>query len=116
MANDARGEVSIAAGDKTYRLKFGTNSIAAVERKLGKSLIASAQEMEWVDVRRTMLWGAINSIDSVTRKPINDVTFSEDDVGFIMDLVPPDEVFAGLIAALNNAYPKPEKAPAKENP
>lgn len=116
MANDARGEVSITAGDKTYKIKFGTNAIAMVERELQQSLIVAAQHLDWVDVRRTMLWGAINSIDSVTRKPINDVTFSKDDVGFIMDMMVPDRVFAALVEAMASAYPKPEKAEAKNSP
>jgi hypothetical protein len=116
MANEARGEVSVVAGSKTYKLKFNSNSIAAVERTLDQSIVAASQRLDWISIRKTMLWGAINAIDSVTRKPINDATFSPDDAGFIMDLVPPDVLLVALVAAVNAAYPKPEKAQDKENP
>ena len=116
MANEARGEVGFSAGGKEYTLKFSTNGICAAERELKKSLVAAAAELDWIVVRRTMLWAALNCVDTVTKRPINGKSFTQDEAGDIMDLVPAKDLIELLMRAMNLAYPSPADAPSEPRP
>jgi hypothetical protein len=107
MANDVRGEVSFTADGKPYTIKFSTNGICSAERILGKSLVTASTELDWITVRRTMLWAALNCVDPLTKRPINGKTFSEDEAGEIMDGLPAKDLIEVLLQAMSAAYPAP---------
>lgn len=107
MANPARGEVALQAGDKTYTLKLGANALSSLTGTLHMGLgeINEALAAGRVDVIRAVLWAALLKEHKLDLIQTGDVM---DDAGF--------EVVGKAIGdALKLAFPdtKPDENPPK---
>lgn len=99
MANDIRGEVALQGGDLgRFTLKFSTNAICEAENILRKPIVAIMAEIEWVSVRRVLLWAALQP-----KHPGTDLATAGD----IMDALGPMKSIEVLTQAFNAAFPAP---------
>lgn len=98
MANDIKGEVGFDAGGKSYIIKFSTNAICEAENILRKSIVAIMAEIEWVSVRRVLLWAAL-----LPKQPGTSLEVA----GEIMDALGPKKSVEVLTDAFNAAFPAP---------
>jgi hypothetical protein len=106
MANPAKGEVALPAGDQTYTLKLGTNALAELTGMLsiGLAEVQSALSAGRVDVIRAVMWAALRKHHSLNLMEVGDLI---DDVGF-------DAALEAVGNALKLAFP--EAAASEENP
>jgi cell division protein ZapA (FtsZ GTPase activity inhibitor) len=114
--NSVRGEVAIDVAGKAYKLKFSTNALVEVENIFDRPMAVINQQLDRLGVLRVMLWAALNCVDPITKKPINEQSFSLDDVGNLMDAAGMHAIGPALTKALNLAFPKPEEKDAEARP
>ena len=105
MANPARGEVDLKAGDKTYTLKLGANALASLTGALSMGLgeVNEALTAGRIDVIRAVLWAALLKEHKLDLIQTGDVM---DEAGF-------DAVGEAIGKALALAFPD---ATPEENP
>lgn len=105
MANPHKGEVSLEAGDITYKLSFSINAICELEEKLDMAfpaIAAALNDPEKINGRfiRTLIWASLlDHHDGVDEKT----------AGAITQHVPVGMVMEKIGEAFTLAFP-PEKA------
>ena len=112
MGNPLRGEVDLAAGDKTYRLRFSVNAIAALEDELDKPITE-------IGVILSSKQGVrIGMLRQIFRAALADATpgLSLEDAGEIMQTAGMPESAEAIAKAFRLAFPAPKKSgrPQKE--
>lgn len=97
--NQLRGEVELKAGDDTYRLRLGINSIVEVETVLDRGISEVIQHMDRVGTLRALLWGAMLEYQPKT-------TLFE--AGDLIGRIGAEAAAEKLAEALKLAFPQPE--------
>jgi hypothetical protein len=110
MANKHKGEVALKAGDTTYTLRYGSNSLVELENRFGKNIgeIGQMLKPETLGITeiRALLWCALLKHHPET---------TEHGAGNIMDDAGMTAALMAAAEAFVLAFPDVAKAAARES-